>query len=108
MSVGKRIKNRRKEMQMSQDDLASKIRITQATLSIYENGKGLPAADTIIQLATALDVSPNWLLGYDEDIVQRDDIAPDEKGVIQVLRDLSPENRARLVTMVNLFHESVG
>lgn len=59
-SIGARIKARRRELHMTQDVLASRAHMTQATLSAMENN---PKAKTssVAQLAASLGVSALWL-----------------------------------------------
>lgn len=63
MSIGKRIKNRRKELGLSAEDLASRIGKNPATVYRYEKGEieKLPAT-IIAPLAKALNWSPGDLL----------------------------------------------
>jgi transcriptional regulator with XRE-family HTH domain len=42
---------------MSQAELATKTRTTQAQIASYENGKSIPRADTLMRLSNALGVS---------------------------------------------------
>lgn len=65
-SVGKNIKYRRKKLNMSQEDLASRIFTTRQTISNYENGKSNPDIDTLETLAKALDTDVMFLM-YGED-----------------------------------------
>lgn len=65
-SIGKNIKYRRKKLNMSQEDLASRIFTTRQTVSNYENGKSNPDIDTLETLAEALDTDVMFLL-YGED-----------------------------------------
>ena len=66
--IGKRIKQRRMEMDMSAAELASRLSMSRATIHRYENGDiakiKLPVIDSI---ARELNVNPGWLLGKSED-----------------------------------------
>ena len=66
MSVGKRIKERRNELQMSVDELATKLNKNRATIYRYEKGEieNLPI-DILEPLAKALDTTPQYLMGWD-------------------------------------------
>ena len=94
MSVGKRIKERRNELQMSVDDLATKLKKNRATIYRYEKGEieNLPI-DIIESLAKALDTTPQFLMGWDKKLsgmrmTDGDDesmyFAHDERNVKQV------------------------
>ena len=67
MNVGERIKNRRKELGMTVDDLAKKVGKSRATIYRYENGsiEKLPT-DVLVPFAEALDLDPDYLMGWSE------------------------------------------
>lgn len=69
MSIGTRIRDRRKELGMSADTLADKIGKNRATIFRYETGdiENLPI-DTLEPIAKALGVKPSYLMGWDEEI----------------------------------------
>ena len=47
------------------------VKLTQAHLSQYLSGKFLPKQDKLTVLASALDVSEAWLMGYDVEQTQQ-------------------------------------
>lgn len=55
--IGKRIKERRKALKMTQKELGEKIGCAEITIRQYENGRYSPKIDTRIALANALGVS---------------------------------------------------
>lgn len=55
--LGAFISQRRKELNMTQADLAEKIHVTDKAVSRWERGLGLPDINTVEPLAAALDVS---------------------------------------------------
>lgn len=67
MSIGDRIKSRRLQLNMTQGELASKVNIKRQTIQKYEQGiiTNLPL-DRVQALADALEVSPAYLMGWDE------------------------------------------
>ena len=60
--IGKRIKNRRKELKLTQNDIKSMTGISSGNMIDIENGKRLPAASTLLQLAEVLQCSIDWIL----------------------------------------------
>lgn len=46
-------------------DLAERTGIPKGAISYYTSGKSKPKADRLYTIATALDVSEAWLMGYD-------------------------------------------
>ena len=76
-SIGTRIKERRKTLAISADDLAAAIGKDRATIYRYENSDIKKLPTTVLEpLAAALHVSPAWLMGYDDAPA-----APRKKGV---------------------------
>lgn len=55
MSIGKNIKKRRLELNMSQDELAEKLFVTRQTISNYEIGKSNATIETLQELSVILD-----------------------------------------------------
>lgn len=68
MNVGEIIKNRRKEIGMSVDELAEKLNKNRSTIYRYENGEieNMPI-DVIYPIAEALRTTPAHLLGWDSE-----------------------------------------
>jgi transcriptional regulator with XRE-family HTH domain len=62
MRVGTRIKDRRTELDWTQDDLARKAGISKGFLSDLENGKRSVGADTLYGIARALGLSLDFLM----------------------------------------------
>ena len=67
MSIGRKVKERRKELGLTQTELANRLNTTKQTIYKYENEvvTNLPS-DRIEQLATALDTTPQFLMGWVE------------------------------------------
>lgn len=66
-SIGKRIKEARNKLKMSQQELGGKCsNLKRETISYYENGSRDIKTDMLIQLAKNLNVSADWLLGLSE------------------------------------------
>ena len=61
--LGDRIAKRRRELGMSQADLASLMRCDQGYISRYESGQVDPLASTVRQLALVLRCQPDDLIG---------------------------------------------
>ncbi len=68
MTVGKRIKNRRLELNMSVDELAKRLNKNRTTIYRYEKGdiENLPL-DILEPLAEALDITPGYLMGWHDE-----------------------------------------
>ena len=69
MKIGDRIKMRREELGMSQEELAQKLGYkTRASVSRFENGDRDLKQTTIQKIALALNCNPVWLLGVSENV----------------------------------------
>lgn len=66
-STGKRIKNRRKELNISADDLAKVLGVSRSTVFRYEKGEieKVPAK-YLERIALALDTTPAYLMGWQD------------------------------------------
>lgn len=67
MTIGQRIRTARERKDMTLDEVAKCCHTTKQTIFKYENEivTNIPY-DKIVLLATALDVSPSYLFGWDE------------------------------------------
>ena len=68
MTIGERIRNRREQLNMSQDELAKKIGYkSRSSINKFETSRSLPL-DKIEVVAKALNCPPSYLMGWmDED-----------------------------------------
>lgn len=63
--IGERIRERRKQLDLTQEDLARKTQskaITGNVVSRWENGRNRPSADNLTEIAEALGVDDSYLL----------------------------------------------
>lgn len=63
MEINKRIKNIMNEKGLTQKELSLKANITEASMSKYLSGDRIPRIDVIVNIANALEVSVDSLLG---------------------------------------------
>lgn len=59
----RRIAMLRKEMGINQMELAKYLRLSQQTISKYENGKADPDKETLIRLSELFNVSTDYIIG---------------------------------------------
>ncbi|MDL0421375.1 helix-turn-helix transcriptional regulator [Caldibacillus thermoamylovorans] len=65
MNIGGRIKKKRKEKNLTQSELGKLVNVSSQVISNWERGYTGLSHDDIAKLATALDVSTDFLLGND-------------------------------------------
>lgn len=82
MDLGIAIRSIRKQLGISQSELAEKCEISQTALSQIENSVKRPSAKTIKKICVALDVPESiiYLLG-----MQQSDVSPAKKKVYDML-----------------------
>jgi transcriptional regulator with XRE-family HTH domain len=61
-SIGQTIKLGREMLNMTQEELAQKIRVGMQTIAKYESGEQIPSNQTILKLSTVLDIPASELL----------------------------------------------
>lgn len=71
--VGERIRKSRLEKNLSQFELGKMIGVTKVSISGYERINRTPKIDKLIKLADALDVSIDYLLGRDINVITEKD-----------------------------------
>lgn len=59
-AMGTRIKMRRKELKMSQAELAEKINVSNNHISSIETGKQLPSLPTFVDICEQLQTTPDF------------------------------------------------
>lgn len=60
---GERLKQLRKEKNLTQSELGQKINVTKVSISGYESGNRTPDTDTLQRIADFFEVSTDYLLG---------------------------------------------
>lgn len=68
LTTGQRIRERRKELELSADDIAIELDVSRSTIFRYENGsiEKVPA-NVLERLASILKTTPGYLMGWDDD-----------------------------------------
>ena len=74
MTIGERIRNRREQLNMSQDELAKKIGYkSRSSINKFETSRNLPL-DKVELVAKALECPPSYLMGWTDDELPSDNI----------------------------------
>ncbi len=64
--IGRFIQQKRKEKNLTQEELAQKLGVSNRTISKWENGHGMPDYSVILDLCKVLDMSINEMLSGEE------------------------------------------
>lgn len=98
INVGDFIKKRRTELNLTQAELAEKINSDSCYISRIETGARKISINNLAELANALEVSSDYLLGLKSNIVLHEHVSDMEK----VLKNLVEEDRE---AAIKLFYE---
>lgn len=98
MHIGIRIRNQRKKMGYTQEELAFKANISQTAISRYELGVNEPTADAIAMLAKTLDCTADYLLGLVDQPARpiSNDLDEAEIELLMLYRGKSPEAKQKM------------
>lgn len=101
--VGNRIKQVRKDQNLSQADLAEKMNVSTSYISDVENGKINFSLDTLMRLTEALQVSADWLLQTNIPTVK--EIQSSE--ISDILSDCSSSESQLLIKMLKEMKQTI-
>jgi len=99
-AIGARIRARRRQLGLSQTELAERLGVSFQQVQKYEQGTNRVAASTLVAAAAALATTVGWLVGEDVSTSPGDDElfqALARPGAIEMLRAFNaiPDARAR-------------
>lgn len=116
MTIGQRIKQRRQDLNLSVDEVASKLKKNRATIYRYESDdiKDLPT--TVLEpLAKVLETTPAYLMGWEDNLTTENaDFAVDllmDTELLDKAKKLSmlkTENKATVFNMIDFLYEKEG
>ena len=98
MTIGERIKQKRIELQLSQDELAKKVGYkSRSSIQKIESARKLPLSKVEI-MASALDCSPGYLMGWED--------KKDNKTIEEKLSATNSEKSERIKKIINILENS--
>jgi transcriptional regulator with XRE-family HTH domain len=108
LAIGVRLRTRRRQLGLSQSDLAERLGVSFQQVQKYERGASRVAASTLLVAAEALRVTVGWLVGEDPSLDggEDDDLfrALSRPGALELLDAFNRISDARardaLVTLV--------
>jgi len=88
VEFGSRLKNLRKQHNLTQKQLASLIGVKNSIISFYELGDRVPSPQVIVSLAAVFHVTTDYLLGVQkEESVDVSGLAEEDKRLVRLLVD---------------------
>jgi len=101
-SIGKRIKNRRKELNITQIQIRDATGISSGNMSGIESGKSLPSASALIELSKILNRSIDWILTGSSPISKNSTISDIEEQLLNGFRELPKDDKDELIEILNM------
>lgn len=98
MSIGKRIRERRLELKLTQEDLARALGLTPQHISGIEQDKRSPSLSSLAKLAEELGTTVDYL------VTGKEGALVDTIPAIKADKKLSLESKKALVTLVKALH----
>ena len=97
LAIGARLRTRRRQLGLSQSDLAERLGVSFQQVQKYERGANRVAASTLLAASQALNVTVGWLVG--------EDVVP-EAGDEEVFRALAKPGAMELLEAFNRIPDS--
>ena len=94
--IGKFIAELRKEKNMTQQELANKLNITDRAISHWENGRSMPDAGIMLELCKLLDINVNELLSAKK-IIKESYNEQAEENLLEMRREIESKNKKILI-----------
>ena len=94
--IGKFIAKVRKEKNMTQQELANKLNITDRAISHWENGRSMPDAGIMLELCKLLDINVNELLSAKK-IIKESYNEQAEENLLEMRREIESKNKKILI-----------
>ena len=99
-----RLSKFRKELNLTQSQMAEKLGISRATYQSYEKGRNQPNIETLIKMAEFFCVSVDTLIGHDANIVDLQTVSKNQKYIIEkVVNVLTDEEVGEIVGHIKTF-----
>ncbi len=95
-----RLKEIRKNRQISQEILSRYLGYGYTAIANYESGRNEPSLDTLARIAKFFDVSVDYLLGNDENTMFADRLSLEEKEILRFYRGLQEQEKEALLLIL--------
>ena len=95
--LGLRIRNLRRELHITQEELAEQIGLSASFLGHVERGSRVASLETLVALCNALHTSPQYLLAA----------SLEDELTAHIPTSLSPEDRAKLAAFLRLAQDAL-
>lgn len=99
----KRIRERRKELKMSQEELAAKAGITQTGISAIEKNKNDTTCSVIAKIAGALNVSTDYLILGTANKPPEREFSKQQQELLEIMQHMTEPEQIELLGAVKMY-----
>ncbi|WP_088291610.1 helix-turn-helix domain-containing protein [Bacillus mycoides] len=107
MALNERLKLLRTERKLTQEQFATAVGITKASVSKFENGIKTPSRETLEKIADHFNVTTDYLLGRSEDPElneQENNIVTEEgKNILALIESLPEDERKKAWEQLEMY-----
>lgn len=101
MTIGQRIKEQRKQLGLSVDDIAEQLGKNRATIYRYESDEIENLSITILEpLAKVLKTTPAYLMGWEDDLGNKSEHQKNLEMLMDAAKDLSKDDILFAIEMI--------
>lgn len=104
MTFGSRLKKLRQNYNMTQQDLATAIRLSKANVSKYESDQIQPSMETLVMISELFHVSVDYLLGAPTDFITKQVDLSEAESKLLALQGKKPADEGELREDVVIYH----
>lgn len=103
VSIGSRIKQRRKELGLTQVQIKQETGISSGNMSEIENGNKLPSTPALISLSAILDCSIDWMLKGETPNRENAFLSDErESQLLEGFKELSEDDKNELLEILQM------
>lgn len=93
----------RKEIGMTQGELAEKLNVRPTTVSGWERGANSPDIDTLVEICKIFKITLSTVLGFDDSIRK---ITPTEDKLLTIFNSFNKEGQEKLLSIADDMYAS--
>ncbi|WP_018930669.1 helix-turn-helix domain-containing protein [Gracilibacillus lacisalsi] len=97
LNIGDKLKNRRKLLNLTTQEVAKRVNISQSYISRFENNRAIPDIDMLSRILKALDTDLPTFFS-----TQKEELPDDLVHLMETAKKLSHEERVKLTEFLKL------
>lgn len=107
MTTGEKIASCRKNLNLTQEELAAKLAVTRQAVSRWESDAAFPETDKLLKMSKIFDCSVDWLLKYD--VQDDEEISESENYILKRFTNWHFEYKSKkMLGNLPLVHINIG